>query len=66
MSDHQRSSKVQMPDLPRDLPMPRYKYQQEEKQSERFGQGGTTPHDAAALLRGYDFMGCAASKPIRP
>ena len=60
-----RSSGTQLPDLPRDLPMPAYKYQKGERGP---GQhGASIPlQDAAAILRGYDLMGCAAAGPMKP
>ncbi|WP_294328309.1 hypothetical protein [uncultured Sphingomonas sp.] len=54
-----------LPDTPRDLPMPAYRYQEEE----RFGRcedvTGPKRPDAATLLRGAGLMGCAASTPYR-
>ena len=66
MSDiAKRSSGTQLPDLPRDLPMPAYRYQKDERGLDR--QGSALPqHDAAALLKGYNLMGCAAATPAKP
>lgn len=66
MSDGpKRSAGTQLPELPRDLPMPAYKYQQDERSPARPNGDGVRQHDAAALLRGMNLMGCAAAKPIR-
>lgn len=54
-----------LPDTPRDLPMPVYRYQEEE----RFGRcedvTGPKRPDAATLLKGAGLMGCAAAAPHR-
>lgn len=66
MSDKEkRSSGTQLPDLPRDLPMPAYRYQQDERAPMRKRGDGLPQQDAAALLRGMNLMGCAATKPIK-
>lgn len=54
-----------LPDTPRDLPMPTYKYQEDE----RFGRcedvNGPQRPDAATLLKGAGLMGCAAASQQR-
>lgn len=54
-----------LPETPRDLPMPTYRYQEEE----RFGRcedvTGPKRPDAATLLKGAGLMGCAAASPFK-
>jgi hypothetical protein len=54
-----------LPETPRDLPMPTYRYQEEE----RFGRcedvNGPKRPTAATLLKEAGLMGCAAASPLR-
>ena len=60
--EHKRDA-TGLPETPRDLPMPKYRYQEEE----RFGRcedvRGPKRPDAATLLKGAGLMGCAAATP---
>jgi hypothetical protein len=49
-------------ELPRDLPMPTYRYQQDRGPHENplHNSGG-----AAAVLREHKFLGCAAARPFK-
>lgn len=51
-----------LPELPRDMPMPLYRYQREERSG---AAGASAPEDlrqkAANLLTGLHMMGCAAA-----
>jgi hypothetical protein len=56
------ATKTLLPELPRDVPMPRYKYQRDERGP---GPGAAIPEDlkqkAANLLAGLHLMGCASA-----
>ncbi len=53
-----------LPEMPRDLPMPVYRYQEDERFGKR--QGDTHGPNAATLLQGAGLMGCAAAPARRP
>lgn len=63
MSDKRATamSKTLLPDLPKDVPMPRFRYQQDERS---IAKGAAVPEDlkqkAATLLAGLNLMGCAS------
>lgn len=56
-------SKTLLPELPRDVPMPRFRYQQDERS---IAKGVAVPEDfkqkAATLLAGLNLTGCASKK----
>lgn len=47
---------------PRDLPMPAYRYQQEQAAS----HSNLSDSGAAAIQNEYRFLGCAAARPLEP
>ncbi len=63
-NSHNRDTRG-LPDTPRDLPMPTYRYQEDE----RFGRcedvNGPQRPDAATLLKGAGLMGSAAASPLK-
>lgn len=56
------SASTLLPELPRDVPVPQYRYQRDERGG---NPGASIPEDlkqkAASLLAGMHLMGCAAS-----
>lgn len=49
-------------ELPRDLPLPAYRFQQD---SRVLPTGPEGARNAAAILQGFNFMGCAAARPLK-
>jgi len=62
MSDSLRHRALVPTEMPRDLPLPTYRFQQD---SRPVPVAPDSVHDAAAILKGYNFMGCAATKPLK-
>lgn len=61
----QRRDTSGLPETPRDLPMPKYRYQRDERFGKCEDVKGPRRPDAASLLKGAALMGCAAAAPHR-
>ena len=53
-------NKTLLPDLPRDVPMPRYKYQEDRNSEVTHGAQADAQKRADQLLAGTNYFGCAA------
>ena len=67
MSDkaEKRLSKTLLPDLPRDVPMPKYRYQEDHETIKKTDDARDGEKRAAMPLAGTGVFGCAASEKTR-